>query len=123
MVKTGDRHITAKWNVGQPDADGWYRQARLVVDHSMHTRRYEAELVVGREKVEMRGRVGITSERPNISQTRRRVLLHQQDASRLNRGTLNTLFESALAELRRRFAEGDEAVTAYFDPTSVEHAD
>jgi hypothetical protein len=117
-----DRTITAKWNVGHADEDGWQPQARLVVTHWKSTRRYEATLRVAREKTEARDGMTVVSELHNLSAMASKVVILEQDASRFNRNMLNAVYENALALLRSRFENGEDAVTAYFDPTSVEHA-
>jgi hypothetical protein len=114
-----DRTVTAKWNVGPADEDGWQSEARLMVSHWPSAKRYDAQLQVSRVKVED----GITSEDLSYSALENKVVIAEQATTkRFSRYTLNAVYENALAELRRRFEDGDDAVTAYFDPTSDTHA-
>lgn len=117
----GDRRITAKWNLGPVDEDGWQRQARLVVNHWKDTRRYTAALRVSREKVEKRGGVTIESELMTYDGVTSKLSILEQDASRFSCKTLDTVYDTALALLRSRFEDGEDAVTDYFDPTSNTH--
>lgn len=113
-----DRTITAVWKVGQPDENGWQPEARLMVSHWPNAKRYDAQLRVGRVKVED----GFTSEMLNYSALANKVDIAEQDAARFNRNTFKAVYEKALAELRLRFEDGDGAVRAYFDPASDMHA-
>ena len=112
-----DRTITATWNVGPIDENGWQAQARLVVSHWPSVKRYDAQLRVGRVKKE-----GVfVSEMLNYSALANKVVIAEQDAKRFNRNTLNAVYENALALLRSRFEDREDAVTAYFDPASDKH--
>ncbi|WP_018685331.1 hypothetical protein [Actinokineospora enzanensis] len=118
-VKTvADRTITATWNVGPADENGWQPQARLMVSHWKSVKRYDAQLRVGRVKDEG----GSVSDMLNYSALANKVVIAEQDATRFSRNTLNAVYENALTLLRRRFEDGEDAVTAYFDPTSDKHA-
>jgi hypothetical protein len=113
-----DRTITATWNVGPADENGWQPQARLVVSHWPSGKRYDAQLRVGRVKKE-----GVfVSEMLNYGALAHKVVILEQDATRFNRNTLSAVYENALTLLRSRFEDGEDAVTAYFDPTSDKHA-
>lgn len=113
-----DRTITASWNVGPADENGWQPQARLMVSHWPNAKRYDAQLRVGRVKKEGM----FVREELNYGALAHKVIILEQDASRFNRNTFNALYENALGLLRSRFEAGEEAVTVYFDPTSDKHA-
>lgn len=116
--KEGDRSITATWNVGQADENGWQPQARLMVHHWPSVKRYDAQLRVGRVKKE-----GVyVSEMLTGGALAHKVVILEQDANRYSSKTLNTVYETALALLRSRFEDGEDAVTDYFDPESDKHA-
>jgi hypothetical protein len=47
------------------------------------------------------------------------VKIDEQAAARFSRPSLNKLYEKALAEVRRRFKEGDADVVNHFDAASA----
>jgi len=113
-----DRTITATWTVGEADDEGWRPQARLVVSHYPQAKCFHAKLQPVRQKRED----GFVSEMLNYNALTYAELIRTQPTNRFSRTTLNTVYHDALDELRTRFANGDVAVTPYFDPTSDRHA-
>lgn len=116
-VVYGDRTIVAKWNVGEADEYGCQPRAHLEVYYWKSARSYRAELRTVRFKIEAYG----VTEKHNLSLTAKNTVIHEQKATRFNRNTFSAAYHKALADLRSRFEDGDEAVTAYFDPTSDKH--
>lgn len=115
MTERGERTIIAAWNVGHADEDGWQPQAWLEISHWKKARCYDAVLHVARVKTED----GVPCQKFNASaMANEEEILKRDAASRFNRYTFAAVHEDALAQLRKRFEAGDEAVTSFFDPTS-----
>ena len=110
---TGDRLITASWPVGPLSESGEQKRATLKVMHHKGTG-YTAVLATMHETIEKWG----VTQRLNLSFRRREVSIHTRDAARFNRKVFEEVYTTALAELRARFDNGDDAVTTYFDPDS-----
>jgi hypothetical protein len=102
----------AKWNVGDLDGRGRQPVACLSVRHHKGAG-YVATLSVMWTEDNDRARV------EHYKLLDPAVKIDEQAAARFSRPSLNKLYEKALAEVRRRFKEGDADVVSHFDAASA----
>jgi len=118
----GGRTISATWKIGEPSDDNWQPQALLKVSHWSSTKSYKAVLSASRAQLTDPGPGALVlAVQQDMGMSARREVLAIAAAPRFDGRKLNAVFEAALAELRRRFQDGDQAVTVFFDPTFEEY--
>jgi hypothetical protein len=103
----GDRTITARWNQGEPNAEGWQRQSLLTVTH--HVRRGYRAIVMNSE---VRSDEMIREEKLGLMQYA--VVIDVPTNARFSSRQLAQVYTNALSELRRKLNDGDTTLAAYF---------
>lgn len=101
------RSITARWNQGEPNAEGWQRQSRLTVTHYVR-RGYRAIVMNSEVRSDEIGR----AEKLGVMQYA--VVVDVATNARFSAQRLANEYTNALSELRRKLNDGDATLAAYF---------
>jgi hypothetical protein len=102
-----DHTITARWNQGEPDAEGWQRHGVLTVTHYVR-RGYRATVATS----EVRSGDGLHEE--NLGMCQYAEVLAVPTSARYSSRQLEQVYTNALSELRRQLDAGDADLAAYF---------
>lgn len=114
-IENAFQSIAGIWDVGEPDHEGFRAQTTLVVLFTGAS--YWVHLSVGAVRREGDHSRTVIDGGPLPS-----TILNEVDGkTRFHRGTLNNLFTMSLAEVQRRFDDGDPVIRSYFDPASDRH--
>lgn len=103
----GDRTITARWNQGEPNAEGWQRQGVLTVTH--HVRRGYRAIATNSEV-----RSGDMFREEKLGLFQSAVVIDVTTNARFSARQLAQVYTNALSELRRKLHDGDATLAAYF---------
>ena len=102
-----DRTITARWNQGEPNAEGWQRQSVLTVTHYVR-RGYRAIVMNSEVRSDEIGR----AEKLGVMQYA--VVIDVATNARFSARQLAQVYTDALSELRRKLNDRDATLAAYF---------
>lgn len=102
-----DRTITARWNQGEPNAEGWQRQSLLTVTH--HLRRGYRAIATNSEV-----RSGEMFREEKLGLLQYAVVIDVPTNARFSARRLEQVYTNALSELRRKLNDGDATLAAYF---------
>jgi len=110
-IRTSDRTITARWNLGAPTAEHWQRQASLRVIHDG-----PHGFVATLSSVDEFDHGDFHHERPCGAVP---IAIHYQLALRYSQKGLRDTFHAALREVRAAFDNGEPDIVDHFSRPAV----
>jgi hypothetical protein len=110
-IRTSDRTITARWNLGAPTAEHWQPQASLRVIHDGRS-----GFVATLSSIDEFDHGDFHHERARGTAP---IAVHYQLALRYSQKGLRDTFHTALREMRTAFDNGEPDIVDHFSRTAV----